>query len=572
MLTIEELQEKLQATVVQLFGLLPDGLVLEQPKNSDHGCLSTNAAMLLARPLKRAPKHIAEELMKEMITWDEIEMLEIAGPGFINMRMVAAYWPFYIGVVLSHGDAYGRGKKKDKKVSVEYVSANPTGPLHVANARGAVVGDVIANLMEFNGYDVTKEYYVNDAGEQVKILAASAFLRYQEALGKEITIPEGYYPGAYLIEVGQSLKKQYGEKLLSYSEEEALKIVSAYALQAMVSLIQSDLSALGVQQEYYFESDMSKETTALKTLQNQGLIYEGFLAAPKGTDSTNWTPQKLTLFKSTLFGDDIDRPLTKSDGKTPTYFGNDLYYHAHKIERGFSLLINVLGADHSGYVERLKAIVAALSNKKVSYALPICQLVKLTKSGKAYTMSKRKGSFVRLRDLIDMCGADAIRFFMLMRKQDAPLDFDIDLVVQETSENPVFYVQYAHARCASILRHAESLYKDKSTIAKENLTTIDCQGLTHEAEKAVLRKVASFPEVVRASGEQLEPHKIAFFARELAAAFHSLWNAGSGDHALRFINRDHPDETLARIALVRAVQQTLSNALLIIGIEPLESL
>lgn len=572
---ISSLLHRLRSEISELYGdkTSPDLLekiVLEQPKNPSHGCLSSNASMVLAKPLRQSPRDIASKIVPILTAWDEVSSAEIAGAGFINLVMKNDFWQQFVNLILKEKENYGRVTAHDQKINVEYVSANPTGPLHVANARGAVIGDVIANIFEWNGYQVTREYYVNDAGEQIKILAQSTFARYKEALGKNISFGEELYPGEYLIPIAKKLKEKYGSSLLEIDEQEALNIVSKHALEDILKIIKNDLAQLGVKQNYISESKIMNKNKEqyLEELKKRKLVYEGTLPPPKSVDSSEWKQELLLLFASSKFGDDVDRALTKSDG-SPTYFGNDLLYHAYKIKRGYSRLINVLGADHGGYVSRLKAIVSALSDNSVRLDVPLCQLVKLTRSGKPYVMSKRSGNFVRLSELVELCGAGAVRFFMLMRKQDAPLDFDIDIVAKQTHDNPVFYVQYAHARACSVLRHAEEIFgKD----LEQKLLLCDKDLLNHEQEKEILRKIAFFPLLINSSIETIEPHKIAFYTRDLAASFHSLWNLGSSDNSLKFINQKKINETMARVSLVLAFKHIIANSLNVLGIKPLKNL
>ncbi len=572
---IANLLARLRENIAEIYQPSPQTLErisLERPKNPEHGCLATNAAMILAKELKKNPREIAQEISRLLSSWDEIHNTDIAGPGFINVHMTNSFWHSVIHIILKEKNNYGKQPTHNKTINVEYISANPTGPLHVAHARGAVIGDVIANLFSWSGYQVSREFYVNDAGAQINIFAQSAFLRYKEALGINISIPDDHYPGEYLIDVGQELKETYSDSLLSLTEQDALQKVKDFALKSMIALIKKDLEDLGISQNFVYESTVINAPlkSYIDTLHKKKLIYDGYLEPPKGQVDPSWKSKKLRIFASTKFGDDVDRPLFKDD-HTPTYFGNDLLYHAHKISRGYDQLINVLGADHGGYVKRLQAVVEALSDGRIPYPIIICQIVRLSKDGKPFVMSKRAGSFIRLSDLTQITGPDAIRFFMLTRKADAHIDFNIDIVTQQTQDNPVFYVQYAHARCCSILRLAKEHYGEES-ISPEQLLHADLSSLSHHAEKNIIRRIALFPNIVNASTLHIEPHRIAFYSRELAADFHSLWNLGNSQHELRFINQENVPHTMARLALVFSVRQTLANSLHILGISPLSSL
>jgi arginyl-tRNA synthetase len=559
-------------------GELPEGLDLknvavEPPRDPAHGDMATNAAMVLAKPAKSKPRDIAEKLAARLAADPRITSAEVAGPGFLNLRLDAGQWHGIVKTALSSGTAYGRSTMgQGKKVNVEYVSANPTGPMHVGHTRGAVFGDALASLLDYVGYDVTREYYINDGGAQVNVLARSAFERYREANGLEPEIAEGLYPGDYLIPVGEALKEKYGDSLLDKPEADWLADVREFATEAMMEMIRGDLAALGVKMDTYYSEKSLYGTgqieAALERLKGLGLIYEGVLEPPKGKLPEDWEEREQTLFKSTEYGDDVDRPVMKSDGSW-TYFAPDIAYHFTKIERGFDLLIDVFGADHGGYVKRMKAAVAALSEQKVPLDIKLIQLVKLFKNGEPFKMSKRAGTFVTLRDVVEQVGADVTRFHMLTRKNDAPLDFDFDKVLEQSKDNPVFYVQYAHARVCSVLRKATEagITHDDATLAAADLS-----GLTHDAELTVAKKLAEWPRLVEIAGRTNEPHRVAFYLYELASDFHSLWNRGNDDLSLRFLQEGDAATSQAKIALARAVAVVIAAGLGILGVKPAEEM
>jgi arginyl-tRNA synthetase len=559
-------------------GELPEGLDLknvavEPPRDPAHGDMATNAAMVLAKPAKSKPRDIAEKLAARLAADPRITSAEVAGPGFLNLRLDAGQWHGIVKTALSSGTAYGRSTMgQGKKVNVEYVSANPTGPMHVGHTRGAVFGDALASLLDYVGYDVTREYYINDGGAQVNVLARSAFERYREANGLEPEIAEGLYPGDYLIPVGEALKEKYGDSLLDKPEADWLADVREFATEAMMEMIRGDLAALGVKMDTYYSEKSLYGTgqieAALERLKGLGLIYEGVLEPPKGKLPEDWEEREQTLFKSTEYGDDVDRPVMKSDGSW-TYFAPDIAYHFTKIERGFDLLIDVFGADHGGYVKRMKAAVAALSEQKVPLDIKLIQLVKLFKNGEPFKMSKRAGTFVTLRDVVEQVGADVTRFHMLTRKNDAPLDFDFDKVLEQSKDNPVFYVQYAHARVCSVLRKATEagITHDDATLAAADLS-----GLTHDAELTVAKKLAEWPRLVEIAGRTNEPHRVAFYLYELASDFHSLWNRGNDDLSLRFLQEGDAATSQAKIALARAVAVVIAAGLAILGVKPAEEM
>ncbi|WP_111734273.1 arginine--tRNA ligase [Roseovarius amoyensis] len=559
---------------MQAAGDLPEGLetaavTVEPPRDALHGDMATNAAMVLAKPAGKKPRDIAEALAARLASDDRITSAEVAGPGFLNLRLADGLWHGVVRAALANGTDYGRSQLgQGQRINVEYVSANPTGPLHVGHTRGAVFGDALASLLAYSGYDVTREYYINDGGAQVDVLARSVYLRYLEALGQEVAFEDGTYPGDYLKPVGGALAKKKGDAWVGQPESVWLDELRTYATEAMMDLIRDDLAALGVSMDVFFSEKSLYGTgrieEALKTLKEKGLIYEGVLEPPKGKLPEDWEPRQQTLFRSTEHGDDTDRPVMKSDGSW-TYFAPDIAYHYDKISRGFDALIDVFGADHGGYVKRMKAAVSALSDGKVPLDIKLTQLVRLFKNGEPFKMSKRAGTFVTLRDVVDQVGPDVTRFVMLTRKNDAPLDFDFDKVLEQTRENPVFYVQYAHARACSVLRKAEAAGIDVSDGA---LGAADLSGLAHQAELAVARKLAEWPRLVETAARTHEPHRVAFYLYDLASEFHALWNRGNDEPALRFLQEDAPATSQAKIALVRAVAVVISAGLGILGVTP----
>jgi arginyl-tRNA synthetase len=558
-------------------GVLPSGLDLsavavEPPRDAGHGEMATNAAMVLAKPAGMAPRAIADALASRLMADPRVAGADVAGPGFLNLRLEPAAWQGLVRAVLEQGTGYGRSAMgAGRKVNVEFVSANPTGPMHVAHARGAVVGDALAALLDFAGYAVTREYYINDGGGQVDVLARSAYERYREAHGLSPEIAEGLYPGDYLIPVGEALKAKYGDSLLEKGEQHWLADVRTFATDMMMAMIRDDLAALGVTMDVYSSEKALYGTgqieAAIERLRGLGLIYEGVLEPPKGKAPEDWEPREQTLFRSTDFGDDVDRPVKKSDGSW-TYFAPDIAYHYNKVQRGFDELINIFGADHSGYVKRLKAVVSALSENRVALDIKLIQLVKLLKGGQIVKMSKRAGTFVTLRDLIDEVGPDVVRFVMLTRKNDVALDFDFDKVTEQSKDNPVFYVQYANARVNSILRKARDAGLDVSDAA---LSAAHLAHLGHEAELEVIRKLGEWPRLVEIAAKGHEPHRVAFYLYELASDFHGLWNKGNDDDSLRFIQGDTAISA-AKIALARAVGVVICAGLGILGVTPVEEM
>ncbi len=563
---------------MQAEGTLPEGLdfanvAVEPPRDAAHGDMATNAAMVLAKPAKMKPRDIAEALAGKLASDARVSSAEVAGPGFLNLRLAPTLWQGLVKAVLETGADFGRSTMgQGKRVNVEYVSANPTGPLHVGHTRGAVFGDALASLLDFVGYDVTREYYINDGGAQVDVLARSVYLRYLEAHGQEVAFEDGTYPGDYLIPVGEALRDKVGDAYVGQDEDVWLAEVREFATEKMMDLIRDDLRALGVEMDVFFSEKSLYGTglieAALETLEAKGLIYEGVLEPPKGKTPEDWEPREQTLFRSTDHGDDVDRPVKKSDGSW-TYFAPDIAYHFDKVSRGFDALIDVFGADHGGYVKRMKAAVSALSDGQVPLDVKLTQLVKLWKNGAPFKMSKRAGTFVTLRDVVEQVGPDVTRFVMLTRKNDAPLDFDFDKVLEQSKDNPVFYVQYAHARICSVLRKAEEagIAADDGTLMEADLGKLD-----HEAEIAVAKKVAEWPRLVEIAGRTNEPHRVAFYLYELASELHAFWNKGNDDASLRFIQEGDPATSQAKIALARSVAIVISAGLGILGVTPAQEM
>ena len=559
-------------------GALPKGLDLasvsvEPPRDAGHGDMATNAAMVLAKPAGMQPRAIAEALAARLTADPRVAGADVAGPGFLNLRLTPATWQGLVRGVLTMGAGYGRSTLgQGRKVNVEFVSANPTGPMHVAHARGAVVGDALSKLLAFAGWDVTREYYINDGGGQVDVLARSAFERYREAHGLSPEIAEGLYPGDYLIPVGTALKAKYGDSLLDQPESVWLADVREFSTEMMMAMIREDLAALGVTMNVYSSEKALYGTgqieAAIEALRGLGLIYTGTLEPPKGKTPDDWEPREQTLFRSTSFGDDQDRPVQKSDGSW-TYFAPDIAYHYNKVMRGFDELINIFGADHSGYVKRLKAVVSALSENRVTLDIKLIQLVKLLKGGQIVKMSKRAGTFVTLRDLIDEVGPDVVRFVMLTRKNDVALDFDFDKVTEQSKDNPVFYVQYANARVNSILRKARS--EAGIDVSDATLAGADLGLLAHEAELEVMRKLGEWPRLVEIAARGNDPHRVAFYLYDLASEFHGLWNRGNDDDSLRFLQGD-AGVSQAKIALARSVGVVICAGLGILGVTPVEEM
>lgn len=562
-------------------GDLPEGLdyknlTVEPPRDASHGDLATNAAMVLAKQAGTNPRAIAGLLAPALEANADIETVEIAGPGFINMRLAASFWQNQITAILKAGDTYGDSTMGGgEKINVEYVSANPTGPMHVGHVRGAVFGDALANLLGRAGFDVTKEYVINDAGSQIETLARSAHLRYREAFGENIgDIPEGLYPGDYLVPVGQALKEKYGDKWLNASEDEWLPVIRIEATDAMMALIKEDLKALGVEQDVFFSErtlhESGRVADAIEDLRARGHIYEGVLEPPKGKKPEGWEPREQTLFRATAFGDDVDRPLQKSNGDY-TYFAADIAYHYDKYQRGFHKMIDVWGADHTGYVKRMVTAARALADD-AHLDVKICQLVRLLRDGEPVKMSKRAGNFVTLREVVDEVGRDVTRFIMLTRKNDASLDFDFNKVMEQSKDNPVFYVQYAHARVNSVVKNRVGEFFPDMETSDATLEEADISLLSDEAEMALIKQCCAFPRIIEAAAEAHEPHRIAFFLYDLASEFHSLWNKGNEKAELRLVIDGNEAITKARLAMIRAVAIVIANGLAVLGVKPVEEM
>ncbi|CAN7288076.1 MULTISPECIES: arginine--tRNA ligase [Ensifer] len=544
---------------------------VEPPRDPSHGDVATNAAMVLAKPLGMNPRALADLIVEKLKQDPEVTDVSVAGPGFINVRLSVSYWQKLLTAMVRTGADYGRSTTgAGRKVNVEYVSANPTGPMHVGHCRGAVVGDALANLLAFAGYEVTKEYYINDAGSQIDVLARSAFLRYRQALGEEIgEIPSGLYPGDYLVPVGEALADEFGTSLRLMPEDKWMPLVKERTIDAMMVMIREDLAALNVTHDVFFSertlhaNGAAKIRTAINDLTFKGHVYKGTLPPPKGQLPEDWEDREQTLFRSTEVGDDIDRPLIKSDGSY-TYFAADVAYFKDKFDRGFDEMIYVLGADHGGYVKRLEALARAVSGGASKLTVLLCQLVKLYREGEPVKMSKRSGDFVTLRDVVDEVGRDPVRFMMIYRKNSEPLDFDFAKVTEQSKDNPVFYVQYAHARCRSVFRQAADAFPEL------DLSTVDFAGainglIVDPAELQLVAKLAEYPRVVEAAALAQEPHRIAFYLYDLAAAFHGHWNKGKENPELRFVNDKNRELSTARLGLVHAVASVLKSGLSITG-------
>ncbi|SDK83139.1 arginine--tRNA ligase [Paracoccus chinensis] len=546
-----------------------NAVAVEPPRDPAHGDMATNAAMVLAKPAGMKPREIADLLAARLTGDPRVASAEVAGPGFLNLRLAPGIWAEVLRAALSAPADYGRVPLgQGQRVNVEFVSANPTGPMHVGHMRGAVFGDALANLLQFAGEDVTREYYINDGGAQVDVLARSAYERYREAHGLEPQIAEGLYPGDYLIPVGEALKARFGDSLLDKPEADWLAEVREFATEVMMQMIREDLDLLGVTMDVYSSEKALYGTgrieAAIDRLRSQDLIYEGVLEPPKGKTPEDWEPREQTLFRSTAHGDDVDRPVKKSDGSW-TYFAPDIAYHWDKIDRGFDQLIDIFGADHGGYVKRMQAAVSALSNGRVPLDVKLIQLVKLFKNGEPFKMSKRAGTFVTLRDVVEQAGRDVTRFHMLTRKNDAALDFDFDKVLEQSKDNPVWYVQYASARINSVLRRAGEMGADISDAA---LAQADLAALDHPAQQALARRISEWPRIVEIAARAHEPHRIAFFLYDLASDLHVLWNRGNDEVTLRFVQDGDIAATSAKIALARAVGVVISAGLGILGVTP----
>ena len=559
-------------------GILPSAIdqsrvTVEPPRDPSHGDMATNVAMVLAKDAGKKPRELAEAYAERLRADTLVGSAEIAGPGFINLTLKPAAWIDALRGAVKLGRDFGRSDAgQGAPVNVEYVSANPTGPMHVGHGRGAVFGDALANLLDFTGFKVTREYYVNDAGAQVDVLARSAYLRYREALGEDIgSIPEGLYPGDYLKPVGTALASEFGDALTKQSEDEWLPIVRAEAIDMMMAMVRADLAALNIAHEVFYSErslvhgNVDHVAATIAWLRERGHVYEGRLPPPKGAPVEDWEDREQTLFRSTAFGDDVDRALMKSDGSY-TYFASDIAYHADKIGRGFRTLIDVWGADHGGYIKRMKAAVAALSGGKAELDIKLVQLVRLLRAGEPVKMSKRAGEFVTLRDVVDEVGRDAVRFMMLFRKNDAVLDFDLAKVIEQSRDNPVFYVQYGHARGQSVFRNAREAFPDLPADLTNLVDTAALDRLSDPAELALMRQIALYPRVVEAAAAAHEPHRIAFYLFDLASEFHALWTLGNSSPHLRFIIHNDRQMTLARLVLVQGVVAVLASGLDLLGV------
>ncbi|RYC17473.1 arginine--tRNA ligase [Ciceribacter ferrooxidans] len=546
-------------------------IIVEPPRDASHGDAATNAAMVLSKPLAVNPRALAEIICDKLKEDEDISEVSVAGPGFINIRLSTTYWQRLLSAVIAEGTDFGRSVLgSGRKVNVEYVSANPTGPMHVGHCRGAVVGDALANLLQFAGYEVAKEYYINDAGAQIDVLARSVFLRYREALGEDIgEIPAGLYPGDYLVPVGKALAEEYGVRLHNMPEEQWLLIVKDKAIDAMMAMIREDLAELNVHHDIFFSertlhaNGAAAIRTAINDLTFKGHVYRGTLPPPKGQLPEDWEDREQTLFRSTEVGDDIDRPLMKSDGSY-TYFAADVAYFKDKFDRGYDEMIYVLGADHGGYVKRLEAVARAVSGGKTKLTVLLCQLVKLYRDGEPVKMSKRSGDFVTLRDVVEEVGRDSVRFMMLYRKNSEPLDFDFAKVTEQSKDNPVFYVQYAHARCMSVFRQAKEAFPDLDFDGLDLSAAV--KGMIEDpAELQLVAKLAEYPRVIEGAAQSQEPHRVAFYLYDLASSFHAHWNKGKDQPELRFVNDKNRELSIARLGLVRAVASVLKSGLTITG-------
>ena len=552
-------------------------VVVEPPRDAAHGDMATNAAMVLAREARAKPRDLAEQIAAKLRADDLVASVDVAGPGFINLTLKPSAWSDALRTVLREGAAYGQSTTGGaEKVNVEYVSANPTGPMHVGHCRGAVFGDALCSLLQFAGYDVTREYYINDAGAQVDVLARSAFLRYREALGEAIgEIPEGLYPGDYLKPVGQALAAEHGDRLLAMSEAAWLPTVRAKAIAMMMDMIKTDLAALNIKHDVFFsersliETGNNKVTETIDFLRSKGDVYEGRLPPPKGgAPMEDYEDREQTLFRATAYGDDVDRPLMKSDGSY-TYFASDIANHKNKFDRGFANLIDVFGADHGGYIKRMQAAVKAVTAGKAALDVKVVQLVRLLRHGEPVKMSKRSGEFVTLREVVDEVGSDAVRFMMLFRKNDAVLDFDLARVIEQSKDNAVFYVQYGHARGHSIFKNAREVVPDLPEEAGARaayLLDARVERLTDPAELSLLRLLALYPRMIEAAALAHEPHRIAFYLYDLASEFHALWTRGRDLPYLRFIITNDAEITKARLAMVQGVVSVLASGLAVLGV------
>lgn len=552
----------------------------EPPRDTSHGDVSTNAAMVMAKPAGKNPRELAQVIADGLGKLDQVSEVSIAGPGFINLKLSDAFWIEHLSTIFNAEENYGRGLVSDgEKVNVEYVSANPTGPMHVGHCRGAVVGDALANLLGYAGFDVIKEYYVNDAGGQIDVLANSLYHRYLEALGEDVgEMPKGHYPGDYLIAPAKALVDEHGDTLKSKPDLERIALLKEISISSMMSMIKEDLGALNIHHDLFFsERDLhakqdGKSTidTMLQKMRDKGHVYEGTLPPPKGETPEDWEDREQTLFRSTAVGDDADRALVKSDGSY-TYFAADVAYFQDKFDRGFKRMIYVLGADHSGYAKRLKAVCKAVAGDEAELDVLFCQLVKLMRDGEPFKMSKRSGDFITLREVVDEVGRDAVRFMMLYRKAEAPLDFDFAKVTEQSKDNPVFYVQYAHARVASVFRQVANDIPDLD-VSRAGLEKADLSLLSDAGEVGLIRKTAEFPRIIEQAARADEPHRLAFYLYELASELHSHWSKGKESPELRFINPKKAQLTLSRLVLLRSIATVIASGLAIIGVSAPEEM
>jgi len=549
---------------------------VEPPKDLSHGDMSTNIAMVVAKGAGMNPKQLGDIIVEKLKALPEVKDASVAGPGFVNFRLADGEWARVVKDILAEGIHYGDSKMgKGEKVNVEYVSANPTGPMHAGHVRGAVIGDTLSNLLLKAGYNVTKEYYFNDAGKQIDVLTQTAYLRYREALGENIgEIPEGLYPGEYMKDVAQALVKRDGDKWKNAPEAEWQKPVRDFAVEFIMDMIRVDLDLIGIHHDVFSNERVMIEDGTLekcfKQLDDLGLIYQGTLPPPKGKDMEDWEPTELTLFRTTQFGDDIDRPLKKRDG-TWAYIMPDIAYHYNKIQRGYTWMINVLGKDHGNYLQKMRCAISALSGDKAKLDVAYCGMVKLFKNGEPVKLSKRSGNIITLRELVEEVGAGAVRFFMMTRTPDSELDFDFTKVVEQSKDNPVFYVQYAHARCCSVIRNAKEMFKDLD-VSPAHLAKVDLSKLATADEHQLVRYLAGWPRFVEAAAEAHEPHRITVYLHELAAEFHGFWNKGRDDAHLRFLHENDRELSMARLALVEAVKTVIASGLAVMGVAPLEEL
>ena len=556
-------------------GIIPS-FVVEPPRDSTHGDLATNVAMMLSKTAGKPPRFIAETLKPRLEAIEAIASVEIAGPGFINLRLKSQIWQAEMAVILKAGVRYGDSTLGERqKVNVEYVSANPTGPMHAGHVRGAVVGDALAHLLAKAGYDVTREYYFNDAGAQVDVLARTALLRYREAIGEDIgDIPEGLYPGEYMKDIAAALVARDGKKWLGVSEDLALTAIRDFAVEYLIGIIRDDLKLIGIQHNVFTnERELIEDGTlekAFRILEDKGLIYTGTLPPPKGKVMEDWEPVPLTLFRSSSFGDSTDRPLKKRDGSW-AYIMPDIAYHYDKIRRGYDLMINVLGTDHGGYLERMRPVVAAFSDGRAHLGVIFNNIVKVYKNGEPVKLSKRSGNLITLREMVEQVGAEAVRFFMLTRDPKSPLDFDFAKVVEQTRDNPVFYVQYAYARGSSILRHATDMFAPDE-LTPVALANVDVSAISSPDELLLIKAMANWSRIIESAAQAQEPHRIAFYLMDLAALFHGLWNKGNDNASLRFIVAEDKKLTHARLVLIKSFLTVIASGLAVLGCTPVEEL